>query len=253
MNLTLKQKLVNKETSIGSWVTISNHNIVHLLSEANFEFLVIDMEHTSIDFEELSILITVIKSYNISPIVRVSKCEESVIKRALDLGAEGIISPMINSLKEALDLVSYVKYPPYGKRGVGLNKAQNFGFGFEKYLEWLKNEVIIIAQIENITGVDNIEEIVSISDIDGVLIGPYDLTSSLNIPGEFNHPLYQDSINRIKKSCNRNHKSLGIHQIEPDGNKVNTLIKQGFNFIPFSVDFKFLSIKATEEMGKIKL
>jgi 2-dehydro-3-deoxyglucarate aldolase len=250
-NLTLKSKLRNKEITIGSWITIGHQAIIDILAETKFDWLTIDIEHTSIDLNELQILIGFIQSHNIAALVRVSKNEEVIIKRALDAGADGIIVPMICSKEDAQQSVSFAKYPPIGKRGVGLNRAQRYGFGFDEYKKWIDENLIIIAQIEHIKGVDNIEDIVQVEGIDGVIIGPYDLSSSLGMPGNFEDSKIISAIQKVENICKTHNKSIGYHIIEPNASLVNEKIKSGYNFIAFSTDFLFLGIKSSQEFKKI--
>ena len=160
---------------------------------------------------------------------------------------------MINSKKEATQAVESVYYPPIGKRGVGLYRAQNYGVGFEDYKKRMSNQdAIIIAQIEHIDGVNNIEEIIQINGIDGILIGPYDLSASLGIPGKYDEPVVQNVLAKMEQACLSNNKTLGYHVIEPDSSLIIEKQKAGYNFIAFSTDFFFLGRKASEEMNKLK-
>jgi 2-dehydro-3-deoxyglucarate aldolase len=250
-NKSLKEKLLNREVSIGSWVTIGHQAIIDVLAEVNFDWLTIDLEHTAIDYNELQILIGFIQSHNIAALVRVGKNEELIIKRALDAGADGIIVPMICSATEAAQAVQYAKYPPVGKRGVGLNRAQRYGFGFEDYKSWVDDHLVIIAQIEHVDGVNNLENIISTKGIDGIIVGPYDLSGSLGIPGQFNSAPVLAALNRIEQICLKEKFSMGYHVVEPNIDLVNEKIASGYNFIAFSTDFLFMGKKAKEEMGKI--
>jgi 2-dehydro-3-deoxyglucarate aldolase len=248
-NTSLKIKLQNKEVTIGSWITIGHQSIIDILAEANFDWLAIDMEHTSIDMNELQILIGFIQSHNIAALVRVSKNEEVIIKRALDAGADGIIVPMVCNKNDALQAVNFAKYPPIGKRGVGLNRAQRFGFGFDEYRNWVDNSLIIIAQIEHYDGVNNIEEIITTKGLDGVFIGPYDLSGSLGIPGDFNNEKMISALSKVENACNNRKFTLGYHIIEPLAALIQDKVKIGYNFIAFSTDFLFLGRKSNSEMN----
>ena len=252
-NKTLKEKLRKRENTIGSWITIGHHAIVDILAEADFDWLCIDLEHTAIDFNELQILIAFIQSHGMAALVRVSKNEEVIIKRALDAGADGIIVPMICSEADALAAVNFAKYPPEGKRGVGLNRAQRYGFSFEEYKNWVDQHMVVIAQIEHIEGVNNIKEIIQTSGIDGIIIGPYDLSGSLGIPGNFEEPIIQEALRKVEQVCLAHNKSMGYHIIEPNSSLISEKQKLGYNFIAFSTDFLFLGKKAFEEMNKLKL
>ena len=131
--MSLKNKLKNNQLTIGSWIMIGNPMNVEVMALAGFEWLVVDIEHTSIDLQTTENLIRTIQSKNIKALVRVSKNEEVVIKRILDMGADGIIVPMVCSKEDAIQAVNYAKYPPQGKRGVGLYRASSYGTKFEEY------------------------------------------------------------------------------------------------------------------------
>lgn len=249
-NTTLKQKLKNKENTIGSWITIPHQSVIDILAEAGFEWLTIDLEHTSIDNNELQILIGFIQSHGMAALVRVSKNEEVVIKRALDAGADGIIVPMVCTPEEAKLAVDYAKYPPIGKRGVGLNRAQRYGYNFEGYKDWVQNHLVVIAQIEHIKGVENIESIIGTEGIDGIIIGPYDLSGSLGIPGQYNEPIVQEALKKVEDVCNERKFSMGYHVIDPNIELVKEKNGVGYNFIAFSTDFFFLGRKASDELKK---
>lgn len=248
-NTTFKQKLKNKEKTIGSWITIGHQVVIDVLSNAGFDWLCIDLEHTAIDYNELQVLIGFIQSYNIPALVRVYKNEEVVVKRALDAGADGIIVPMICSGEEAKQAVEYAKYPPVGRRGVGLNRAQRYGFGFDEYKKWVDENLVIIAQVEHIDGVKNIKQIINTEGIDGAFIGPYDLSASLGIPGKYDEPIVINALKNFEETCLENNFSMGYHVVEPDINLVKEKQKSGYNFIAFGTDFLFMGRKAVNEMN----
>ncbi len=253
-NNTLKSKLKNNELTIGSWITIGHPSVIEVLSNVGFDWLTIDMEHTTIDYSTAQVLISTIQSYGMAALVRVSKNDEVYIKRVMDAGADGVIAPMINTADDARKAVEYVKYPPEGKRGVGLYRAQKFGLnnGFEEYKQWLTENVVIIAQIEHFEAVNNIEEIIATPGIDGVFIGPYDLSGSMGIPGEYNNLDVVKAIKEVEKQCKKHNFPLGFHVIEPDGNLLKEKINNGFTFLAFSTDFFFMGTLAINEMKLIK-
>ncbi len=251
-NTILKQNLKNGKQSIGSWITIGHQAVVDVLAHAGFDWLCVDLEHTAIDYNELQILLAFIQSHNIAALVRVSKNEEVVIKKALDAGADGIIVPMICSGTDARQAVAYAKYPPVGKRGVGLSRAQQYCFGFDEYKNWLEDNLVIIAQVEHIEGINNIKDIISTEGIDGAFIGPYDLSASLGVPGQFNEPPVQQALQKFEQAC-INNTSVGYHVIEPDYELVKQKIEAGYNFIAFSTDYHFMGRTAFAQMKKLTL
>lgn len=250
--MSLKQKLKNNELTLGSWVTIGHPAIVDIMASAGFEWLVVDMEHTSIDLTTAHNLIATIQANGMKALVRVSKNEEVIIKRILDMGADGIVVPMVKSRKDALEAIDYAKYPPVGKRGVGLFRAQKYGLGFDEYKKWVNEELVIIAQIEHYEAVENIEEIITTDGIDGVIIGPYDLSGSMGYPGEYDRDDVKTGIAKVLEVCKLNNIPSGFHVIESDPGKLNERIKQGCTFLAYSLDFFFLGDSAREGMKKVK-
>ena len=249
--MSLKQKLKNNELTLGSWIMMGNVMSIEVMALAGFDWLVVDIEHTSIDLETTQSLISTIQAKGIKALVRVSKNEEVVIKKILDMGADGIIVPMVNSKEDAIQAVNYVKYPPVGKRGVGLARAQGYGTKFEEYKERLQDEIVVIAQVEHIDSVNNLEEILSVEGIDGIIVGPYDLSGSMGKPGKFEDEDVVEAIKRVEITCKKMGKALGFHVISADHKEMLKKINDGFTFIAFSLDFFFLGESARNEMKKI--
>lgn len=250
-NKTLKNKLKNNELTIGSWITIGHPAIPEILATAGFDWLTIDIEHSLIDPSIICTLISIIQSNNIAALVRVSKNDEVIIKHVMDAGADGVIVPMINSRQDAEKAVSFTKYPPNGNRGVGLSRAQGYGTSFNEYKEWLNTYAVIIAQIEHIDAVNNIHEIISTPGIDGIIIGPYDLSASLGYPGDYNRPEVIDAIRKVENTCKRMGCPLGYHVIPIGVDLVEERINSGYTFIAFSTDFLFIGEAARMNMSKI--
>ena len=250
--MSLKQKLKNNELTLGSWVTIGHPSVIDIMASAGFEWLVVDMEHTSIDLTTAHNLIATIQANDMKALVRVSKNEEVIIKRILDMGADGIVVPMVKSKADAMEAIDYAKYPPVGKRGVGLFRAQKYGLGFDEYKKWVNEELVIIAQIEHYEAVENIEEIITTDGIDGVIIGPYDLSGSLGYPGEYEREDVKNAIAKVLEVCKQNNIPSGFHVIESDPSKLNERIEQGCTFLAYSLDFFFLGDSARDGMKKVK-
>mgnify|MGYP001107235745 CR=1 FL=1 len=248
----LKEKLKNNELTIGSWITIGHTSVIEILSHAGFDWLTIDLEHTTLDLTTTQNLIASIQSYDMAALVRVSKNEEVIIKRVLDAGANGVIVPMVCSKEDVIKAVEFAKYPPIGKRGVGLNRAQKYGFAFPEYKKWVEENSVVIAQVEHIDGINNIEEIINTPGIDGVIIGPYDLSGSLGFPGDYEREDVKLALEKFKAACLSHNKAMGFHVIDPEASMVEEKIQEGYKFIAFSTDFLFMGQKAQVEMKKLK-
>jgi len=250
--MSLKNKLKNNQLTIGSWIMMGNPMSVEVMALAGFEWLVIDIEHTSIDLQTTENLIRTIQSNNIKALVRVSKNEEVVIKRILDMGADGIIVPMVCSKDDAVQAVNYAKYPPLGKRGVGLYRASGYGTKFEEYKKWVNNELVIIAQIEHIDAVNNIDEILQVEGIDGTIIGPYDLSGSMGYPGDFEREDVKDAVQKVLDKCQEYNIPSGFHVVDTHPEKLQMKIDQGCTFLAYGIDYFFMRDAAINGMNKLK-
>jgi 2-dehydro-3-deoxyglucarate aldolase len=248
----LKEKLKNNQLTLGSWLTIPHQSVVEILGTAGFEWLTIDIEHAAIGIEGVINMIGHIQGNGMQALVRVSKNEEVIIKRVLDAGADGIIVPTVRNKEEATQAVNFAKYPPAGTRGVGLNRAQKYGTAFDSYKQWVKDEIVIIAQIEHIESVNNLEAILSVPGIDGIIIGPYDLSASMGYPGEYDREDVKAALARIDEITKKMNKPLGFHVIDSNHKKILEKITKGYSFLAFSLDFFFLGDKARQEMNTLK-
>ena len=238
--------------SVGSWITLNHPSVVEILSEFGFDWLCVDLEHSVTDYFQAQLLISTIQSKGIKAYVRVGENNDRIIKRVLDAGADGIIVPMIKNKEDALKVISSVKYPPKGNRGVGLARAQKYGFGFEKYKNSVADNIKIILQIEHIDAIKNLDEILSIKEVDGSFIGPYDLSASMGKPGRFNDDDVIDIVKKYQEIAKKYDKYIGYHVIQPDYKHVIDKIREGYNFIAFSSDTLFLGTIAKRQMESLK-
>ncbi len=244
----LKIKLKKNELTIGSWITLGSTNIPEIMAQSGFEWLTIDMEHSVITLDIAQQQIQVIESKGIVPLVRVGENNPNLIKRVMDAGACGVIVPMVNTREQAEAAVKAVKYPPIGTRGVGLARAQGYGFDFDSYVATVNEESVVIVQIEHIEAVRNLEKIFSVEGVDGCIIGPYDLSGSLGVPGNFNHPEVLAALKRVEQVCKKMNVPLGMHVIQPDYRLVIENVKKGYTFIAFSLDSLFLGTACREQL-----
>jgi len=248
----LKNKLINNEFTIGSWITIGNLDVAEIMAKANYDWLVIDLEHSSISIDKAGDLIRTIDLCGVPPLVRLTSNDANQIKRVMDAGAHGIVVPMIKNQVEAEYAVSATRYAPQGSRGVGLGRAQGFGAEFKKYLKWQTNGPVVIAQIEHIDAIENLEAIISVPGIDGIIIGPYDLSCSMGIPGQFENDYFISIMRDIQKTGAKMNIPTGIHIVEPDMKLLKKSIKDGYNFIAYSVDIRMLDVSSREAVKSVK-
>jgi len=245
MTATLKSKLQSNTLTVGSWISLGHPDVAEILCRAGFDWMVIDMEHSTISISEAGELIRVIDLCGVAPLVRVTSNDANLIKRVMDAGAQGIIVPMVNSGADAERAVTATRYPPLGMRGVGMARAQKYGpAGFREYARWQQDGPIVIAQVEHISAVDACAEILAVPGIDAFIIGPYDLSASLGIPGEFERPEYVAALDRALAAGRAAGKPAGMHLVEPEPDKVSALVANGYRFIAYGVDFRMLDVTA---------
>jgi 2-keto-3-deoxy-L-rhamnonate aldolase RhmA len=238
--------------SFGSWITIPHSSVAELLARAGFDWLAVDLEHSAINLESAAELIRTIDLAGVVPFVRVGSHDANVIKRVMDAGAHGIIASTVNTPEHAAQIVAAVRYPPGGTRGVGLSRAQGYSEEFDTHYQWVADESIVIVQIEHIDAVRNLEAIVRTPGVDGFLIGPYDLSASLNVPGQFKHPKMIEALAEVRRVQKGSDRVAGVHVVHPIPAEVHQKIKEDYRFIGYGIDFLFLLNNAREGLDVIR-
>jgi 2-dehydro-3-deoxyglucarate aldolase len=236
----LRLKLRNNKPSIGSWMQIPSSSIAEILGNQNYDWVAVDLEHGSFSVESLPDIFRALELTNTLPLARLAECSKENCKKALDAGAAGVIAPMIKNQEELKDIIKYSCWPPSGKRGVGFSRANLFGKNFDKYIKEA-NSPLIIAMIENVESIKNLKEILNVRGLDGILIGPYDLSASLGVTGDFKNKKFKEHIDLIIKECKKKSIPFGFHQVSPSKKELKNLIKRGCTFIPYSIDSVFLT------------
>lgn len=232
--------MTDQKIYLGSWISLNNSSVAEVMADAGFDWLCIDLEHSVIDYFEAQQLIMAIQGKGIKAFVRVGENNHRIIKRILDAGADGIIVPSVNSAADALKAVQGVKYPPMGTRGVGLARAQDYGFGFEAYRDGKAKEIILIVQIEHINAIKELDAILQVEGVDGTFIGPYDLSGSMGKPGQYDDEDVKSAMEQYENIAKRYKKWIGFHVVPPDYQLVLDKMEKGYNFIAFSFDAFFL-------------
>jgi 2-keto-3-deoxy-L-rhamnonate aldolase RhmA len=248
----VKQKLIKGMPTFGSWIMIGDLASAEIMADAGFDWITVDMEHTSITYESLPVLVSGIRSHGVEAFVRIEDNDPVVIKRVLDCGAGGIIVPLINSAGEAERAVKAAKYPPDGVRGISLGRASGYGSNFQDYFESINEQVLVLAQIEHYSAVEKIEEIVSVAGLDGVFLGPYDLSGSMGIVAQFDHPRMAEARRRVIEAARNAGKAIGIHEVRPEAGAAKALLNEGFNFIACCIDTIFLGTSARTVADELK-
>lgn len=236
----LRKAIKGNGYAVGTFLGVSTPSIVEILGYTGMDFVVIDTEHGPYDTMHVSDLIRASESRGMAPVVRVADVTHKEIQRAVDNGAEGIIIPCLKSTDDFRKAVELCKFPPLGSRG--FIKARGSGFGNEEWAEGTLEEymynsnekVLLLPQCETREALENIEEIVNIEGIDGIFIGPFDLSISMEIPGQFNAPEFKNAIDRVLKACKEAGKLCMIYTgcVE----EARKYMEQGFDAIANSID-----------------
>jgi 2-dehydro-3-deoxyglucarate aldolase len=228
-----REKLKEGKPLIGTVQTLNSPEVTEILAAVGFDWLFIDLEHSILDIEGAQRILQA-AGPQCPCVIRPPSQEEVWIKKILDTGAAGIIVPRVKSAEEAAGIVKCSKYPPEGDRSVGLSRAHGYGLSFQEYVDNANREIAVILQIEHIDAVREIETIVKIPGIDGLLVGPYDLSGSMGKIGQVNDPEVRQQIQRVRQVCLEANMVLGIFTANPDD--VKSLVEKGFTLIALGID-----------------
>ncbi|MFW5902998.1 MAG: HpcH/HpaI aldolase family protein [archaeon] len=236
--------------SVGTWLSIQNTTIVEVLSNLPLDWLMFDMEHGPADISSLQDLLPAV-SDDVVSFVRVPWKDKVMIKRALDLGFEGMLVPYVNNREEVEEIINAFRYPPRGIRGVGPRRAIEYGEkDMEEYYKNFEEDLIFGVQIETKESLNNLNEILSVDEVDMAFVGPYDLSANLGIFGELNHPDFEEAINEVLNECKNNGVTPGIYAGSREA--AEKWIDKGFSFVSLGQDFSNLREKYLTDLQYLK-
>ncbi|TNF88769.1 MAG: hypothetical protein JSU67_07315 [Gammaproteobacteria bacterium] len=247
--MNFAERLRKNEILVGTMLTIPAPEVAEMIAKCGFDWLFMDGEHAPLSILEWQRLMQAVGG-RCANILRVPSLSERDIKKALDIGADGIIVPMVNTVEQAQQAVNWSKYPPRGQRGVGLARAQGYGLDFADYMASANDRTALIIQAEHIDAVENIDDIAQVDGIDAVFIGPYDLSASMGKTGEVGDAEVVAAIDRVKQACQQNNIALGYFGL--DAASVQGYIEQGYHLICAGVDAGFVTAGATKILEDLK-
>ena len=246
----LKESLRRREKLFAAWISYSHPSIAETFAKAGFDFIAIDMEHSTINISEAQRIIAACQSEEVPCLPRPVSHSDDYIKPLLESGADGILIQMVNTSKDVQNLINNLKFPPIGKRSYGVNRAQGYGFDFNEYITSWNNDSSFIIQVESIEAVENIESLLEFSEVDAVMIGPYDISGSLGVPGELNHKKVISASKKVIDACSKYGKSCGTQLNDPNPKNINNLFEMGYTFAVLGSDL-FILWKWAEQMKQI--
>lgn len=238
------------KTCLGATITMKSPVVAEIMSRIGFDWLWFETEHTSLSLEDVQTMLQATNGSNISSIVRVPWNDKTLIKRALDLGPDGLILPLVNSREEAEYAVRAMKYPPWGERSAGMHRAQFYGGQMAEYLQHSNDEVMTILMIEHIAAVEKIDEILRVKGVDSVMIGTLDLSGSLGLLGQTNHPTVEAAVQRVLAACKRTNTPCGIIALSPEQAKLR--VEQGFLNLIAGIDVDIFFRAARQTLAAVR-
>ncbi len=233
-NISLKNKLAAGKTVLGTWCEIPSPEFINVLAKAGMDFVIIDMEHGSADFEQAGKMVVAAEVEGCSPIIRVPTNNDSVILRALELGAEGVIVPHVESVEERKRVIDAMKFPPVGKRS--LNPYVRAG-GYKSTPNFTKEQnkkTLSAILVESLPGIEDLENIIDDDYLDVVYMGSYDISIALGVPGDTKHPKVVETLKKMTKIITKKGKTAAC--LFHSNDDLHFFKKIGVKFLCYKVD-----------------
>jgi 2-keto-3-deoxy-L-rhamnonate aldolase RhmA len=243
--MNFRTRLLARERLVGTLVTMADADAAEVLGGRGLDWLFLDEEHGALDRTGVRAVLRAVRGRT-ACVVRVAALDHARIAQALDAGADGVIVPQIRSAEEAAQAVAFGRYPPLGTRGLGAGRAQGHGLDGGGYLGRANDDVAVIVQAETAGALREIDAIARTPGLDGVLIGPYDLSASLGIAGQFTHPDFVAAVTRISDACRTAAMPVGVFGMTAEA--VRPYVAQGATLLVAGVDTALLG-HAADAMG----
>ncbi|MCR8913919.1 4-hydroxy-2-oxoheptanedioate aldolase [Marinobacter panjinensis] len=235
-----KQGLATGETQYGLWLGLPDNSAAEIAAAAGFDWLLIDGEHAPFDLRTIMSHLQAMAPYDVAPVVRCVEGNTALIKQLLDIGVQTLLVPMVEDAEQAKQLVKAVRYPPDGIRGLGTSLARAARWNqIPGYLKKANDEICLIVQVETASAMENLDEILAIEGVDGVFIGPSDLSASMGYIGDAGNREVVDTINKGLHRIRTAGKYAGL--LCPDPSLAESYIRQGANFVGVGVDTLILA------------
>ncbi len=246
---TFRDRL-RRQVVFGAWTSIGHPSITEIFTRSGVDFIGIDLEHSTISQEQAQRIIAGSQAAGVACLPRAASHNGEQIKRLLDSGADGIIVPMVSSAAEVERIVQWSKYPPLGRRAFGVARAQGYGEDFDSYVaDWNARSSIVI-QIESAEGVEAADQMLDHPEVDAAMIGPYDLSGSLGVPGGLDDPRVVEACEHVIAACRRRGKASGTQLIDPTPDEIGATLAAGYTFIVLASDV-FVLWKWSQRMRQV--
>jgi 2-keto-3-deoxy-L-rhamnonate aldolase RhmA len=249
MNSDFRKRLLGGHPLAGTILTLAAPEVSEILSVSGFDWVFLDLEHSALGVRDAQTLIQA-GAGRVPFVVRVPVNQEAWIKRCLDIGADGIMVPQVRTPEEAGTAVSLCRYPPGGTRSVGIARAQGYGRSFREYVAAADETVAVIVQIEHRDAVDRIDDILDTPGLDGIFVGPYDLSASMGKTGQVTDPDVVAAIGRVTAAARSRRIPLGI--FGADAEAVRPWADQGYTLLAVGIDTLMLGNAARAVVRALK-
>jgi 2-dehydro-3-deoxyglucarate aldolase/4-hydroxy-2-oxoheptanedioate aldolase len=249
LNESFLGRLKNGDLLLGTILTLPSPETAELLSQAGFDWLFVDMEHTSLGVKDVQrILQAVGKEFPC--LVRIPILDKAWIKKVLESGPAGIIVPHVNTPEDVEKILRWSKYPPDGTRSVGISRAQGYGLSLQDYMNKANETIAVVPQVEHIEAVDNLESFVKIPGLSILFVGPYDLSGSVGKLGDVNDPEILGLIQKVQAKCSKAGIATGIFGV--DAEAVKPYIDLGYSLIAVGTDTSYLSKSVQDTLRTLR-
>ncbi len=253
-NNTFKEKIAAGQKPVGTFCELISENVVEALGYAGLDYVIFDNEHSPIEAETTLSMVRAAEHGGITPLARVRGISRPAILKLLDVGVQGLIVPNVKTVEDVKQLVSWSKYTPIGNRGFSGSRKDGWGFmldmSVQETMAYFNEQVLLIPQCETTEALGSIEEIAATEGVDGIFVGPYDLSIAMGIPGEFDNPEFVAALSRILKAC----REAGKFTMIFTANRTAAIkyFKNGFDSVAYSMDAAFLVNACRNEMNAIR-
>jgi len=231
----IRRKLQNGGHSVGSWLQIPHPSVAEIMGQAGYDWVAVDMEHGAFSTHQLPDLFRALELGGTLPLVRLAQGHYKDCKQALDAGAGGVIVPMVESAAQLLSVRDACRWPPAGTRGVGFSRANLFGKHFDAYRQEAQAP-LLVAMIEHFRAVAELDRILEVEGLDAIMIGPYDLSASMGLTAQFDHPDFQSIMKQIRELAASKQIASGLHVVQPRHDELKMRIQEGYRFLAYSID-----------------
>ena len=249
------EKVKSGKKPIGVFFEMDSMMAAECIGRSGFDYIIIDNEHGVFEGESTLNAIRGANLSGVTPFVRVREISRPAIMKPLDVGAQGLIVPFVKTVEDVKNIIGWGKFSPVGSRGFCWSRKDGWGFDdiyqqpFNDYMDCINNDALLIPQCEDQQCLDSIEEITALEGVDGIFIGPYDLSIGMGIPGDFENPRFKDALERIKKACSDNGKFVMMFALEAEKGK--SYLNDGYDSVTVGLDVRFYINACKEVVDKM--